>query len=115
MELSFFGLSLEIQPQDFLKASPMWLKFLIKDLMSECNHLNSVTQPALYKFIADFKSAARSVSTLARGHCRGKRQVVRTLRVDWMTLFQTVEFILTLKANCFELTPLTGPEEELGL
>lgn len=32
-----------------------------------------------------------------------------------MTLFQTVEFILTLKANCFELTPLTGPEEELGL
>ena len=40
-----------------------------------------------------------------------------------MTLFQTVEFILTLKANCFELTPsrglkrslvFRGPWEDLG-
>lgn len=31
-----------------------------------------------------------------------------------MAPFQTVEFVLTLKAHCFELTPLPTSEEELG-
>ena len=76
MELSFFSLSLENQLQDFLKVSPMWLKFLIKDLMSECNHLNSVTQPVLYKFIADFKSTARSVILWHKGTVEGRGKLL---------------------------------------
>jgi hypothetical protein len=69
---SFFGPSLENQLQDFLKVSPAWLEFLIKDLMSEHNHPNSVTQPALYKFTADFKSKANSVSLWHKGAVGGE-------------------------------------------
>lgn len=76
--------------------------------MSKFNHPNSVTQPALYKFIADFKSIAREVLLWHEG------SVFITYGIDLIAPFHTIELILVRKADCLELTLSPGPKEEFG-